>query len=247
MIFTETREGRRFVGDLDPGTQLVEVILGLCKTHRISSGELRVLGWLDDVTLRSYSPTKGVGEPEPVAGPCHVVSLQGNVSLLGDAPVVVLHALLVGKGRAVHDGLLDGGRVLSAEFVLDSFDDLTLHRIRDKKLKLDRWLDLTINEVGNAPDPGVATEHVRSGREAMEAMPSRLLDKQIQYDLKQGDYLEHPRLGRCEVIHVIDDERLSIRLESGRVAQLHLGLLRLVRQGRAGTRHVFAVEVRRKV
>src|SRR5690606_22884942 len=48
----------------------------------------------------------------------------------------------------------------------------------------------------------------------------------IAHDLEitEGDILNHPTLGRCDVVSTSDEERLSIRLESGRVVELHLGL-----------------------
>ena len=56
---------------------------------------------------------------------------------------------------------------------------------------------------------------------------------------KPGDELVHPRLGACVVTQIIDTERVSIQLESGRVAQLHLGLLTLTRSGsQIGRAHV---------
>jgi predicted DNA-binding protein with PD1-like motif len=244
MIFTETREGRRFVGDLDPGTPLVQHLTGLAKTHRISSAEIRASGWLQGVRLRAFVPGQGLGEPVATEGIVHVVGLHGSVSLTAEQPVVVLHAALfaLDSGASRH-GVIVEAEVVSLEVLVETFDDVTLHRIRDRKSGLERWLDLTIHE-GSALGSG--PESVRSGREAMEAMPSRLLDEDLQYDLRMGDYLEHPRLGRCEVIQVIDDDRIAIRLDSGRIAQLHLGLLRLTRQGRAGARQVFSVEVRRR-
>ncbi|MBM4371384.1 MAG: hypothetical protein FJ098_06995, partial [Deltaproteobacteria bacterium] len=65
-------------------------------------------------------------------------------------------------------------------------------------------------------------------------------------DLERGDWLDHPRLGQCQVLARDNDERVPVKLPSGRVAELHLGLFKLFRVGRKQGGTVYKVEVRRK-
>ena len=54
----------------------------------------------------------------------------------------------------------------------------------------------------------------------MEAMPSRLLEPTEMPQLRVGDWLQHPRLGTCEIVNIIDDDSVTIRMDTGKVAQL---------------------------
>ena len=128
----------------------------------------------------------------------------------------------------------------SVELLAHTFDDITLRRVEDPAAGFARWLDVGVNVVAGDP------ETVRSGRAALEAMPSRLLEPEEMPQLKAGDALEHPRLGSCVITQVMDQDRVAIQMESGKVAQLHLGLLTLSRAGSRHGRAVYQVAVRKR-
>jgi predicted DNA-binding protein with PD1-like motif len=66
-------------------------------------------------------------------------------------------------------------------------------------------------------------------------------------DIRVGDLLNHPTLGQCIVVSTDLEDRLQIKLESGRVVELHTGLIDIApfRPGPGGER-TFAVSIRRR-
>lgn len=66
-------------------------------------------------------------------------------------------------------------------------------------------------------------------------------------DIRVGDLLNHPTLGQCLVVSTDLEDRLQIKLESGRVVELHTGLIDIApfRPGPGGER-TFAVSIRRR-
>ncbi len=240
MIFTETREGRRFVGELDPGMPVVQGVRSLVDDYSISSGWFRGSGYIRDPLIRPLLEDGGFGEPEAHAGHFLVVSFEAPVSRRGDEPDVAVRVLLHHTDGHLVSGQLEEGISASLELACQTYDDITLRRYHDDEVQVARWLDVSVNVTESV------TEVVKSGRVAMEAMPSRLLEPNEMPQLKVGDYLQHPRLGQCEVVNVIDDDRVSIRMSNGKVAQLHLGLLSLARGERRKGRMVYNVQIRRR-
>ena len=239
MIFTETREGRRFVGELDPGMPVLQGLRSLVEDYSITSGWFQGSGYIRDPLIRPLLEDGGYGDPMPHPGHFLVVSLQAPVSQRGDEADIAVRVLLAGTDGGTVAGQLEEGISASLEVNCQTYDDITLRRYHDSDINNARWLDVSVNVTESS-------EVVKSGRVAMEAMPSRLLEPNEMPRLKVGDYLQHPRLGQCEVVKVIDDDRVSIRMSTGKVAQLHLGLLSLSRGRRSQGRMVYDVQIRRR-
>jgi predicted DNA-binding protein with PD1-like motif len=240
MIFTETREGRRFVGEVPPGLPLLASLRALTENYRIASGWFDGTGYVRDAVVRRVLTDGDFSDPQAVPGTSLLGSLRIAVSERDGKPDLVARAMLVREDGQVVAGLLDEAVSGSVEFMAQTFDDITLRRYDDPKAGLARWLDVAVHVVEGDP------ESVRSGRMAMEALPSRLLEPTEMPQLKVGDALQHPRLGICYVTQVVDQDRISIQMESGKIAQLHLGLLILSRAGMHLGRILYDVHVRRR-
>lgn len=240
MIFTETREGRRFVGEFDPGMPVLASLHQIAGQYRIATGWIRASGFISDPIVRAVLSEGGLGEPEPHPGRFLVAAFDATISERGGELDIVVRVLLHREDGHIAAGILEEGISGSLEVWCQTCDDITLRRYNDEAAGLARWLDVAVNVAEAVP------EVVKSGRVAMEAMPSRLLEPNEMPTLKVGDWLEHPRLGQCEVVQVVDDDRVSIKMESGKVAQLHLGLLTLTRPTRRRGRNVYAVQIRRR-
>ena len=239
MIFTETREGRRFVGEVAPGMPLVAALRQLADNYRIESGWLDCTGQVRDALIRPLQPNGEFGEIDRVPGAALLASLKVLISHKNGSRDVVARALLYAEGRTI-GGILEEAVSASVEFTGQSFDDITLRRHFDNDSGLWRWMDVAVNMVSADAEPA------RSGRVAMEAMPSRLLEPEEMPHLKVGDALEHPALGLCVVTQVHDMDRVAIQIASGKIAQLHLGVLTLSRAGTKQGRTTYAVHVRRR-
>ena len=240
MIFTETREGRRFIGEFDPGMPVVASLHQIAAEYRIATGWIRGSGFMQDPIVRPVQQDGGFGEPEACPGRFLVAGFNAIISEKGGETDIVVRVLLHNEDGTVVGGLLEEGISASVELMCVTCDDITLRRYQDDEVGFARWLDVAVNVAEAVP------EVVKSGRVAMEAMPSRLLEPNEMPTLKVGDWLEHPRLGQCEVVQVVDDDRVSIKMNSGKVAQLHLGLLTLTRATRRRGRTVYDVQIRRR-
>lgn len=240
MIFTETRDGRRFVGEVPPGQPVVATLRQLAESYRMDSGWMEGTGVVRDAVVIGVDAQGLPGQPRLVAGVAQLVSCKISISMRGGERDIAARVLLVTAAGEVAAGLLQEAVSASVELMAWTFDDITLRRHEDYSSGLWRWMDVGINVVSGSEGPS------RSGRVAMEAMPSRLLEPEEMPNLKVGDALEHPALGFCIVTQVFDQDRVSIQMETGKVAQLHLGVLTLQRAPSKQGRSVYAVQVRRR-
>lgn len=245
MIFTETREGRRFVGEIAPGAPILATLQSLCRNYRIASGWLEGAGLVREALVQGFDPDGRPLQPLRVPNVSQLVQARVAISQQDGALDLRARVLLMDSAGRSFAGLLQEAESASIEFTLQTFDDITLRRFADPDGGAGRWLDVAVHAA-----PLSAEEVVRSSSKALEAMPSRLLEAQHMPALKTGDALMHPRLGFCVVTQVTDTERVAVQLESGQlesgqIAQLHLGMLRLTKAAPRQGRTVYDVAVRK--
>lgn len=144
MIAGEARHTRCVMGRLERGEDVVEALVALARFERVDAGFVRGQGSVEGVELLRYDPAARayapLGPPEP--GPWELVSLQGNVSLLGGAPEVRLWAVASGGAPGaprVVAGLLGRARAHFLEFAIDVCDDGDLERRDDPVTGLPLW------------------------------------------------------------------------------------------------------------
>jgi hypothetical protein len=65
-------------------------------------------------------------------------------------------------------------------------------------------------------------------------------------EMSVGDYVDHPRFGKCRIVHAPHDEKVTVRLETGKHVDLSLGVMRVLPPRMQGARKVFQVEMRRR-
>ena len=244
MIVMQCRASRKYAGSIGHGADVYEALLQVCRNHKVRTAEIRGIGYMSTVLLAVYNAEDNayVQPDEPTAGG-QVLSLIGNVSRKGDKVSLHLMAQVLvadGDGHRVVGGRLMGGAVTDLEFFIDAVDDFGFVRDED--------------EDGLAPWVQIESEaHIANEAQShrSEFLPGRLGSRpdesEEEYELREGDRLQHPKLGPCVVTQVPDEDRASIRLEGGRVVELHMGLLKLVRTklDRDGRQH-FKVQVRRR-
>lgn len=64
-------------------------------------------------------------------------------------------------------------------------------------------------------------------------------------DFKAGDWLDHPTLGRCQIMRVEDDETVHVRMRGGKVGKLVLESFEILFDGEEGGRSVFKLRKNR--
>ncbi|TNF25294.1 MAG: DUF296 domain-containing protein [Deltaproteobacteria bacterium] len=254
MIITQTHKRRTFVGSMNVGTDLIQALKTICVDNTIFCADFTATGYLEDVTLVRFDGRKNrYGEPVQHPGTFHAVGLNGNISLADRQTVVRCHAIgTISPETGEHalvSGELTAGKVVAVEFNLTTHDDIRLYRERDDRTGLEAWLRV---EFGDGP-PIVRDDaplEVLATAVTPEPPPA-ILPKDEPHvphdlDISEGDYLNHPALGLGEVVATDAEERVSIRLESGRVVELHLGLLEVVQVTTEGRRRTFKVTIKRR-
>ena len=239
MIAMQTKEGRRIAGRFEQGADLLESLVATCQRHDIRTGEVRGIGYFDDARLARWDPAEGgFVTDEHGTGPAQALSLLGNISQSPEGLSIHLQTLLVLPDGTLRGGRLVGGVVRDVEFFLHSVDDFALLRTDDDGSGLSAWRQIVPASPLAADGPNLRSEF----------MPGRLASGHDEPDveLAVNDLLQHPRLGPCVVAQLPDEDRATLRLESGRLVELHLGLVRLERLREVDGRTEFKVHIRRR-
>ncbi|MFH1529966.1 MAG: DUF296 domain-containing protein [Pseudomonadota bacterium] len=251
MIFTEIGQSRKMVGNLDRELDVVGSLKDLCKHNRIHCGHVRAVGYVQDPELRRYSRSQSAYlTPEVFKGVYQITGCEGFISLGetdADETDLMLHTVAAASGvgrNKVVVGQLVGGEVIQFEFLIEVFDSISLRRMHDSVTGLGLWLQAMPTGVSAADDLILAPIAVEPEAGARHLEPEEIELEEIE--LERGDWLDHPRLGQCQVLARDNDERVPVKLPSGRVAELHLGLFKMFRIGRKQGGTVYRVEVRRK-
>lgn len=253
MIITQTHKRRTFVGSMNVGTDLIQALKSICVDNSIFCADFTATGYLADITLvRFDGRSNRYGEATTHAGTFHAVGLHGNISLADRQTTVQCHAVGTVSPNAgeieLVSGELTSGTVVGVEFFLTTHDDIRLYREHDARTGLDSWLRV---EFGGGPPVARDDEplEVLPAVAVTPAPPSRPKEEPHVHhdmDITEGDFLNHPALGRGEVVATDAEERVSIRLESGRVVELHLGLLEVSQVSAEGKHRVFKVTIKRR-
>ncbi len=157
MISGESRVGRRIVGRLERGDDVVGALLEACRKHGVRCGELRALGSFESVEVAEYDQVRKVWKPGRTfaGGGLEVLNLTGNVSERDGALALHAHVTLMrdrDNGVEMLGGHLNAARVFALEFVIETFDDLLLRRAPEDKTGLVLWRE-AIPLVAATPTP----------------------------------------------------------------------------------------------
>ncbi|RVU43186.1 DNA-binding protein [Lujinxingia sediminis] len=291
VIFRVSTSQQKLVGRVDEGEELVTELTRICRSNGVAAADLRAVGQFSEIELAAFDPRRGeyvkVVEGE---GYFELVSLNGNVSTLGDEVVLRLDAVFNALGPAgpqLVAGQLRRAKALSAEFVIEVFGDLRMKRrldtasgrldletIEQIERKAERsepaapaasaapsapatsapaastdgapglsWADA----IAEADSTETRREQARKGRPAPKK-PAKAVSFDDEPEgpwLKAGDILDHPKLGRCRVMKVEDEDYCHIRLPRGKIRKMMMEVLDIRFVGEEDGRNVFEARVRR--
>jgi predicted DNA-binding protein with PD1-like motif len=254
MILTQPQKRRHFVGSLNSGDELVETLRAMCVDNRILCGSFAGQGYLTNPKLRTFDgAARRYRDPVQLKGTFHCVSLQGTISLVENQTSIRCHVMgvIVPENPSAAPipaaGEVLEAEVLGLEFTLETADDVRLYREIDTRSGLDAWLHVNFVTSdgplyrGGAPTPAAV--------EAPAPTPGAktVSTENGSTEIREGDFLDHPTLGRCEVVDAEQSDRVSIKLESGRLVELHTGLITVEeRETLKNGKRVFAVAIRRR-
>jgi predicted DNA-binding protein with PD1-like motif len=243
---------RHLVLRASAGETLPGALVARLREEQVSGGWLRASGVLADVELRAFDAELGtLGSSRHIAGPVQVLALEGSIGMAAGEPSFSLRALLAretDRGLETLAGEITSARTVALEVLVTALD-----------LVLERALDGTAGVwmlVGDPSAPGArapvwssaveASERAverepprarptatitTAGAAPMPQRPARPQAAEAEGPIPEpGDAVEHFALGRGEVVKS-DGDRLHVKLlKDGRIKEIALEVLRVVRQ-----------------
>lgn len=135
LTCSEFKSGRRFVGRLPHGKDLIKSIGAFCGETAVSMATFSAIGAVTSVTLGAYDQKQQVYVTWSQEAPFEIASCTGNVSLKDGNPMVHAHIVLAdmhGKtlgGHLFSDTILFAGEIdlleLTGEPMKRAFDPVT--------------------------------------------------------------------------------------------------------------------------
>ena len=137
-----TEKVRHLVIRADQGDTLPESLVTELRDQAVTCGWVRGAGVLRDVSLRAYaSESSSLAPARHIAGPVHVISLEGSVGLSGGDISLGLHAVLgreTERGVETLAGEIVSARVVGLELLVAAFDEHATPRALDPAAMI--WL-----------------------------------------------------------------------------------------------------------
>lgn len=246
MICSQFGEQRLFAGRLDAGQDIVAGLKTICIENRINFGWISAFAALERPEVIFFGQ-KAPEEPKVLEGTVFCPALTGNISLLDDETDVRLYAYIPGKDGGSSSGRILSGAVVVCEFLLIALDDVVF--VRDGLDKaFQPWVQVFTPEALKARSQPLPPMQpiVRPPQQQVISNTPAEEEELYLLEMQPGDYVDHPKFGRCPLIGPPTDDKLTIRLPSGKKADLHLGALRVLAPIQQGKVKVFPLEVRRK-
>jgi predicted DNA-binding protein with PD1-like motif len=126
---------RHLVLRASAGETIPDALSAKLREERVSCGWLRASGVLTDVELRAFDGELGtLGSTRRIAGPVHVLALEGAIGLSSGEPSFSLRALLAretDRGLETLAGEIAVARTVALEVVVTALDDVALERALD--------------------------------------------------------------------------------------------------------------------
>lgn len=255
MIAYDSKISRRVFGCLDSPSELVHELREVCRTRGISTGSLAASGIIRNARFLHWDESRKELQPElePRNGPFVMVSATGFISQTDESGTdIQIYTLLTRPESGSNfegGGLLQSADVIYAEYVIRSIDEVDFVRELDPQTGLPSWLNIRAGALsrsqgapaGDQPGPSVP---VISRATADEDLSAEEFVEEA--NLETGDTLDHPRLGRCEVVSAPTDERVKVRLDGGRIVDLHLGMVELTLTDPNANPKTYKVKMKRR-
>ncbi|MBP7125897.1 DNA-binding protein [Myxococcota bacterium] len=267
MLVSQMQEVRRFLGRLDPGQDLIAGLRTVCRENGVQTGWVQAWGLVRNPLVSCAGPEgRDLLAPEVREGVFLVPGLAGSIALCNDE----VDLRLAGAGTPVSGGdpwtgVVRGGEVLHAEFWLMAGDDVVLFRDDEDQTGLGPFVTampgrpapssslrpaaVPLREPPPAPATPASPSHpAPTVTPPPLRKPPEEVDNSDLYvlEMEVGDYIEHPRFGKCRILAAHEDDKVTIRLDNGKHVDLSLSVLRVLPPKMQGSRKVFPVELRRK-
>jgi len=142
-MLCKAERGRRFMGRLDFGADLLEGITSICKEKEIRLGEVKAIGAVQKARVGYYDQGKKEYRILEFDEPLEVISLIGNISLKDGQPFVHAHIALMRKDGSMLGGhLVEGCKIWALEYIINEMmteDEKLFERKYDEDTALYLW------------------------------------------------------------------------------------------------------------
>ena len=136
----EFKPGRRFVGRLPHGKDLITSIEDFCKASSIQMATFSVIGAVSSATLGAYDQKQEVYATFTQEEPHEIVTCTGNISLMDENPIVHAHIVLGDvEGKTIGGHLFSETKIYAAEIDLQELTGKPLKRAHDHTTGLMLW------------------------------------------------------------------------------------------------------------
>jgi predicted DNA-binding protein with PD1-like motif len=128
-------KARHLVLRASSGELLPEGLAARLREEQVATGWLRASGVLTEVELRAFDADLGtLGSTRRIAGPVHVLALEGSIGLVDGEPSLSLRGLLAretDRGLETLAGEIVRARAVALEVLVTALDDVVLERVLD--------------------------------------------------------------------------------------------------------------------
>jgi uncharacterized protein len=133
--------GRRIMGRLAKGEDLLGALSKVAREHGITLGEVRAIGAVSQARVGYYHQTERQYYWLDLERPLEIAVLIGNISVKDGEPMVHAHVTLTDSdGRAFGGHLAEGTLVFACEFTIQEYQSATpLVRQMDDPTGLFLW------------------------------------------------------------------------------------------------------------
>ena len=133
--------GRKIIGRLAKGEDLLAALEKLAAKHGITLGEVAAIGAVSQARVGYYNQAERKYSFLELARPLEILALTGNISLKDGKPMVHAHVTLSDHdGRAFGGHLAEGTLVFACEFTIQEYQSATaLVRQMDSPTGLFLW------------------------------------------------------------------------------------------------------------
>ena len=133
--------GRKIIGRLAKGEDLLAVLENCAREHNITLGEVQAIGAVSQARIGYYNQSERKYYFLDLERPLEILSLTGNISLKDGKPMVHVHIILGdNEGRAFGGHLAEGTLAFACEFMIQEYQSATpLVRQMDEPTGLFLW------------------------------------------------------------------------------------------------------------
>ena len=243
MLVNRFDNAASFMGRLDQSQDVAAGFKTICRENSVQCGWISASAMIRN-PLIAAAASSGFQPAALIDGTYFFPTLTGNISMMGDDVCIRLYGECSPAGAdSPLAGIIGGGEVLFCEFLIVKSEETTM--IRDRGTPFSPWVQL---QPGSVP----ADREIQPQPASPVVMPETMTHDDDEtselniLEMKKGDYVDHPRFGICRIATELSNDKVSIRLSTGKKVDLSLGIMLVSEPKMVGEKKVFKVEIKRR-